>query len=120
MDELIDHVSEKTYAYGAIRAENQNLLVTISELKARMKNGEHDFKDPILAIQLPLCPSKMILTLYTFCPIVCLRIARVYTRWGEVVMVIGLEWGEDLSGSYSAREVGLGSMAGKGLGRYTV
>ncbi|GJZ74596.1 hypothetical protein Tco_0639061 [Tanacetum coccineum] len=28
MDELIAHVSEKTYAYGAIRAENQNLLVT--------------------------------------------------------------------------------------------
>ncbi|GKC59285.1 retrovirus-related pol polyprotein from transposon TNT 1-94, partial [Tanacetum coccineum] len=38
---LIAHVSEKTYANGAIRAENQNLLVTISELKARMKNGEH-------------------------------------------------------------------------------
>ncbi|GJX61166.1 hypothetical protein Tco_0294066 [Tanacetum coccineum] len=28
MDELIAHVSEKTYAYGAIRAENQNLLDT--------------------------------------------------------------------------------------------
>ncbi|GJQ94331.1 hypothetical protein Tco_0005470 [Tanacetum coccineum] len=41
IDELITHVSEKTYAYGAIRAENQNLLVTISELKARMKNGEN-------------------------------------------------------------------------------
>ncbi|GJX26559.1 hypothetical protein Tco_0232855 [Tanacetum coccineum] len=41
MDELIAHVSEKTYAYGAIRAENQNLLHTISELKARMKNGEN-------------------------------------------------------------------------------
>ncbi|GKF15869.1 hypothetical protein Tco_0057331 [Tanacetum coccineum] len=41
MDELISHVSEKTYAYGAIRAENQNLLDTISELKARMKNGEN-------------------------------------------------------------------------------
>ncbi|GJS62096.1 hypothetical protein Tco_0656880 [Tanacetum coccineum] len=26
MDELIAHVSEKTYAYGVIRAENQNLL----------------------------------------------------------------------------------------------
>ncbi|GJZ19728.1 hypothetical protein Tco_0556318 [Tanacetum coccineum] len=33
MDELIVHVSEKTYAYGAIRAENQDLLSTISELK---------------------------------------------------------------------------------------
>ncbi|GJY53541.1 integrase, catalytic region, zinc finger, CCHC-type containing protein [Tanacetum coccineum] len=41
MDELIAHVSEKTYAYGVIRAENQNLLDTISELKARMKNGEN-------------------------------------------------------------------------------
>ncbi|GJS10033.1 retrovirus-related pol polyprotein from transposon TNT 1-94 [Tanacetum coccineum] len=41
MDELIAYVSEKTFAYGAIRTENQNLLVTISELKARMKNGEN-------------------------------------------------------------------------------
>ncbi|GJS92885.1 putative ribonuclease H-like domain-containing protein [Tanacetum coccineum] len=41
MGELIAHVSEKTYAYGAIHAENQNLLITISELKARMKNGEN-------------------------------------------------------------------------------
>ncbi|GJW03343.1 hypothetical protein Tco_1562199 [Tanacetum coccineum] len=38
MDELIDHVSEKTYAYGVIRAENQNLLITISELKTRLAN----------------------------------------------------------------------------------
>ncbi|GJY11862.1 retrovirus-related pol polyprotein from transposon TNT 1-94 [Tanacetum coccineum] len=35
----------KTYAYGAIRAENQNLLVTISELKARMKNGENGMNE---------------------------------------------------------------------------
>ncbi|GJU79256.1 hypothetical protein Tco_1276326 [Tanacetum coccineum] len=41
MDELIAHVYEKTYAYGAIRAENHNLLSTISELKARMKNDEN-------------------------------------------------------------------------------
>ncbi|GKE64379.1 hypothetical protein Tco_1518540 [Tanacetum coccineum] len=40
MDELIAHVSEKTYAYGAIRAENQNLLFTISELKSRLANAE--------------------------------------------------------------------------------
>ncbi|GKD35742.1 hypothetical protein Tco_1251251 [Tanacetum coccineum] len=40
MDELIAHVSEKTYAYGAIRAENQNLLFTISELKTRLENVE--------------------------------------------------------------------------------
>ncbi|GJR62849.1 hypothetical protein Tco_1505011 [Tanacetum coccineum] len=40
MDELIAHVSEKTYAYGAIRAENQNLLFTIYELKTRLENVE--------------------------------------------------------------------------------
>ncbi|GJX40401.1 retrovirus-related pol polyprotein from transposon TNT 1-94 [Tanacetum coccineum] len=40
MDELIAHVSEKTYAYGAIRAENQNLLFTISELKTRLAKVE--------------------------------------------------------------------------------
>ncbi|GJW22834.1 hypothetical protein Tco_0033456 [Tanacetum coccineum] len=40
IDELIAHVSEKTYAYGAIRAENQNLLISISELKTRLANIE--------------------------------------------------------------------------------
>ncbi|GKA22867.1 retrovirus-related pol polyprotein from transposon TNT 1-94 [Tanacetum coccineum] len=40
MDELIVHVSEKTYAYGAIRAENQDLLSTISELKIRLEKVE--------------------------------------------------------------------------------
>ncbi|GJR03659.1 retrovirus-related pol polyprotein from transposon TNT 1-94 [Tanacetum coccineum] len=40
MDELIAHVSEKTYAYGVIRVENQNLLFTISELKIRLANVE--------------------------------------------------------------------------------
>ncbi|GJV70764.1 integrase, catalytic region, zinc finger, CCHC-type containing protein [Tanacetum coccineum] len=40
MDKLFAHVSEKTYAYGAIRAENQNLLFTISELKTRLANAE--------------------------------------------------------------------------------
>ncbi|GKE89918.1 hypothetical protein Tco_1567393 [Tanacetum coccineum] len=40
MDELIVNVYEKTYAYGAIRAENQDLLSTISELKTRMEKVE--------------------------------------------------------------------------------
>ncbi|GJV32253.1 integrase, catalytic region, zinc finger, CCHC-type containing protein [Tanacetum coccineum] len=40
IDELITHVSEKTYAYGAIRAENLELLITISELKTRLKSAE--------------------------------------------------------------------------------
>nr|GEX45508.1 integrase, catalytic region, zinc finger, CCHC-type, peptidase aspartic, catalytic [Tanacetum cinerariifolium]GEX73659.1 integrase, catalytic region, zinc finger, CCHC-type, peptidase aspartic, catalytic [Tanacetum cinerariifolium] len=38
IDELIAYVSEKTYAYGVIRAKNQNLLFIISELKTRLKN----------------------------------------------------------------------------------
>ncbi|GJW33676.1 hypothetical protein Tco_0053708 [Tanacetum coccineum] len=38
IDELIAHVSKKTYAYGAIHAKNQNLLFTISELKTRLEN----------------------------------------------------------------------------------
>ncbi|GJX21728.1 retrovirus-related pol polyprotein from transposon TNT 1-94 [Tanacetum coccineum] len=40
MDELIIHVSEKTYAYGTICAENQNFLSTISELKTRLEKVE--------------------------------------------------------------------------------
>ncbi|GKF60863.1 hypothetical protein Tco_0177649, partial [Tanacetum coccineum] len=40
MDELIVHVSEKTYAYGVIRAENQYLLSTMSELKTRLEKGK--------------------------------------------------------------------------------
>nr|GEY58324.1 retrovirus-related Pol polyprotein from transposon TNT 1-94 [Tanacetum cinerariifolium] len=40
IDELIAHVSKKTYAYGDIRAEIQNLLFIISELKTRLKNVE--------------------------------------------------------------------------------
>ncbi|GJS94153.1 putative reverse transcriptase domain-containing protein [Tanacetum coccineum] len=40
MDELIAYVYEKIYAYVAIRAKNQNLLFTISELKTRLANAE--------------------------------------------------------------------------------
>ncbi|GKF19841.1 hypothetical protein Tco_0068479 [Tanacetum coccineum] len=42
MDKLIAHVSEKIYAYGAIRAENQNLLITISELKGKSVNTKFE------------------------------------------------------------------------------
>ncbi|GJV22099.1 retrovirus-related pol polyprotein from transposon TNT 1-94 [Tanacetum coccineum] len=40
MDELIVHVFEKTYAYGAIRVENRDLFSTISELKTRLEKVE--------------------------------------------------------------------------------
>ncbi|GJR27490.1 hypothetical protein Tco_1103722 [Tanacetum coccineum] len=45
IDELIAHVSEKTYAYGAIRAENLNLLITISKLKTRLETVEKGMND---------------------------------------------------------------------------
>ncbi|GJT02425.1 retrovirus-related pol polyprotein from transposon TNT 1-94 [Tanacetum coccineum] len=36
-DELIQHVNQKTYAYADVRAQNQDLLITISELKNKLK-----------------------------------------------------------------------------------
>ncbi|GJS49938.1 retrovirus-related pol polyprotein from transposon TNT 1-94 [Tanacetum coccineum] len=36
VDELIQCVTQKTYAYGDVRAENQDLLMTISELKNKL------------------------------------------------------------------------------------
>ncbi|GJT75690.1 integrase, catalytic region, zinc finger, CCHC-type containing protein [Tanacetum coccineum] len=40
LNELIEHVNQKTYAYADIRAKNQNLLMTISDLKTKLKNAE--------------------------------------------------------------------------------
>ncbi|GKA22297.1 hypothetical protein Tco_0708259 [Tanacetum coccineum] len=37
LDELIEHVNQKTYAYADVRAQNQDLLITISELKNQLK-----------------------------------------------------------------------------------
>ncbi|GKE56100.1 hypothetical protein Tco_1495285, partial [Tanacetum coccineum] len=36
VDELIQCVTQKTYAYGDVHAENQDLLLTISELKSKL------------------------------------------------------------------------------------
>ncbi|GJR12054.1 retrovirus-related pol polyprotein from transposon TNT 1-94 [Tanacetum coccineum] len=38
INELIEHVNQKTYTYAEVRAQNQDLLITISELKAKLKN----------------------------------------------------------------------------------
>ncbi|GKE19254.1 retrovirus-related pol polyprotein from transposon TNT 1-94 [Tanacetum coccineum] len=54
MDELIAHVSEKTYVYGAIRAENQNLLVIISELKTRLENVEKGMNVAASSVRRPM------------------------------------------------------------------
>ncbi|GJR04108.1 retrovirus-related pol polyprotein from transposon TNT 1-94 [Tanacetum coccineum] len=37
LDELIEHVNQKTYAYADVRAQNQDLLMTIFELKNKLK-----------------------------------------------------------------------------------
>ncbi|GJS12928.1 retrovirus-related pol polyprotein from transposon TNT 1-94 [Tanacetum coccineum] len=37
VNELIENVNQKTYAYGDVHAKNQDLLMTIFELKAKLK-----------------------------------------------------------------------------------
>ncbi|GJT83023.1 hypothetical protein Tco_1057365 [Tanacetum coccineum] len=49
LNELIEHVNQKTYAYANVRAENQDLLMTISELKTKLKNAEKVFQRKIIA-----------------------------------------------------------------------
>ncbi|GJU14140.1 hypothetical protein Tco_1136536 [Tanacetum coccineum] len=40
VDELIEHVNQKTYAYADVRAQNQDLLMTISKLKNKLRTIE--------------------------------------------------------------------------------
>nr|GEU72131.1 retrovirus-related Pol polyprotein from transposon TNT 1-94 [Tanacetum cinerariifolium] len=40
VDELIEHVNQKTYAYADVWSQNQDLLMTISELKNNIKTIE--------------------------------------------------------------------------------
>ncbi|GKD58405.1 hypothetical protein Tco_1295914 [Tanacetum coccineum] len=40
VDELIKHVNQKTYAYADVRAQNQDLLMTIFELKDKLRTNE--------------------------------------------------------------------------------
>nr|GEY00319.1 hypothetical protein [Tanacetum cinerariifolium] len=37
LDELTEHVNQKTYAYADVRAQNQDLLITISEIKNKLQ-----------------------------------------------------------------------------------
>nr|GEU71406.1 retrovirus-related Pol polyprotein from transposon TNT 1-94 [Tanacetum cinerariifolium] len=64
IDELIAHVSKKTYAYGVICDENQNLLFIICELKTRLKNVEKGKSvntkfDTTNGSQTPLCVTPI-------------------------------------------------------------
>ncbi|GKA37184.1 hypothetical protein Tco_0723749 [Tanacetum coccineum] len=40
VNELIENINQKTYAYGDVRSKNQDLLMTISKLKAKLKSIE--------------------------------------------------------------------------------
>ncbi|GJT24406.1 integrase, catalytic region, zinc finger, CCHC-type containing protein [Tanacetum coccineum] len=42
INELIENVNQKTYAYRDVRAKNQDLLIIISELKEQLKNAKKD------------------------------------------------------------------------------
>ncbi|GJU29218.1 putative nucleotidyltransferase, ribonuclease H [Tanacetum coccineum] len=46
INELIKHVNQKTYAYAEVHAQNQDLLITIYELKAKLKNVEKKIVAP--------------------------------------------------------------------------
>nr|GEV99895.1 hypothetical protein [Tanacetum cinerariifolium] len=44
INEMFEYVTQKTYAYAEVRAQNQDLLMTISKLKSKLKmidNGKH-------------------------------------------------------------------------------
>ncbi|GJX75136.1 hypothetical protein Tco_0313731 [Tanacetum coccineum] len=45
INELIKSVNQKTYSYGDVRTQNQDLLIAISELKANLKNAEKGEED---------------------------------------------------------------------------
>nr|GEW53027.1 integrase, catalytic region, zinc finger, CCHC-type, peptidase aspartic, catalytic [Tanacetum cinerariifolium] len=40
VNELSEHVNQKTYAYADVRTQNQDLLMTISELKDKLRTNE--------------------------------------------------------------------------------
>ncbi|GJZ51636.1 retrovirus-related pol polyprotein from transposon TNT 1-94 [Tanacetum coccineum] len=42
--ELIEHANQKSYAYAEVHAQNQDLLITISELKAKLNHVEKGLK----------------------------------------------------------------------------
>ncbi|GJW68868.1 hypothetical protein Tco_0123292 [Tanacetum coccineum] len=42
VDELIEHINQKTYAYADVCAQNQDLLMTIFELKDKLRTTEKE------------------------------------------------------------------------------
>ncbi|GJT51835.1 hypothetical protein Tco_0977992 [Tanacetum coccineum] len=59
INELIEHVNQKTYDYATIHAQNQDLLITISELKAKLKNIAKEEKHVLSnTVTLQTSPNK--------------------------------------------------------------
>ncbi|GJZ11755.1 hypothetical protein Tco_0546514 [Tanacetum coccineum] len=62
--ELIEIVNQNMYAYGDVRSQNQDLLITISELKAKLKTDEKGksvntkFDKPSISDK-PICVTPM-------------------------------------------------------------
>ncbi|GKC50290.1 hypothetical protein Tco_1073035 [Tanacetum coccineum] len=54
INELIEHVNQKTYAYVDVRAHNQDLLMTITELKTKLKNVEKGELSAASSVRRPL------------------------------------------------------------------
>ncbi|GJS64978.1 integrase, catalytic region, zinc finger, CCHC-type containing protein [Tanacetum coccineum] len=52
INELIENINQKTYAYAYVCAQNQDLLITISELKAKLKNVENGLR-AISSVRIP-------------------------------------------------------------------
>ncbi|GJR90715.1 hypothetical protein Tco_0214726 [Tanacetum coccineum] len=59
INELFENFKQNTYAYADVRAQNQDLLLTISELKAKLKTVENEEKHVLSkAVTLQTSPNK--------------------------------------------------------------
>nr|GEV18778.1 hypothetical protein [Tanacetum cinerariifolium] len=63
--ELVENVKQKTYAYADVCAQNQDLLMKISELKDNLKNVDKDRESNLYSISIfdmaassPVCPMS--------------------------------------------------------------
>ncbi|GJT29496.1 hypothetical protein Tco_0909771 [Tanacetum coccineum] len=59
ISELFENVKQNTYSYADVRAQNQDLLLTISELKAKLKTVENEEKHVLSkTVTLQTSPNK--------------------------------------------------------------
>nr|GEU29671.1 reverse transcriptase domain-containing protein [Tanacetum cinerariifolium] len=85
VNELIKHVDHKTYAYADVRAKNQDLLITIFELKMKLaeqaKNVNSKFDKCVARYALPT-NSRVKRALFTF------RVAAKSSKLGATSVVV--------------------------------